>query len=32
MPIKPDAREMMGYYRLLSKIFVRKADGVLVFY
>lgn len=30
--IKPNAREMMGYYRLLSKIFVRRQDGVLFFH
>jgi hypothetical protein len=30
--IKPNACEMMGYYRLISKIFVRKEDGALVFH
>jgi len=30
--IKPNAREMVGYYRLLSKIFVRREDGALVFH
>lgn len=30
--IKPNTRDMMGYYRLFSKIFVRREDGALVFH
>jgi hypothetical protein len=30
--IKPNALEMMGYYSLLSRIFVRREDGALIFH
>ena len=32
MKIRPNAREIMGCYRLLSRIFVRRQDGVLFFH
>jgi hypothetical protein len=30
--IRPNALEMKGYYSLLSRIFVRREDGALIFH